>query len=147
MLESPAHRALSLAALRVLFRIEVEHANHAGNDNGKLPVTYVQFEEWGVRPDSIASALREVEALGFVKVTLRGHGGSARTRTPNFFRLTYRPSRRLDRTKGERDDSTNDWRKILTRKEAMSLASKARQNADNLHVARGKRLQRRNSKS
>src|SRR5580692_2519204 len=77
MLESAARRALSLAARRVLERIEVEHLAHGGCENGKLPVTFKNFEDWGIRPDSIASAIREVVALGFVEVTRRGYGGTA----------------------------------------------------------------------
>jgi hypothetical protein len=77
MLESPAHRVLSLAALRALYRIEVELSNHGGNENGELPVTFQQFEEWGVRRHSIASAIRELEALGFIEVTQHGYGGAA----------------------------------------------------------------------
>jgi hypothetical protein len=45
MLESPAHRVLSLSARRVIDRIEIELAHHGGMDNGKLPVTFEQFAE------------------------------------------------------------------------------------------------------
>ena len=34
MLESPAYRALSVSAHRVISRIEIELASHGGNDNG-----------------------------------------------------------------------------------------------------------------
>ena len=44
MLESPAYRALSLSAHRLLSRIEVELAHHGGKDNGKLPVTFKDFD-------------------------------------------------------------------------------------------------------
>jgi hypothetical protein len=46
MLESPAYRALSLSARRVLDRIEIELAHHGGRDNGGLPVTYHDFEAY-----------------------------------------------------------------------------------------------------
>ena len=49
MLESPAYRALSLSARRVLERIEIELAQHGGQDNGGLPVTYDDFERYGIR--------------------------------------------------------------------------------------------------
>ena len=48
MLESAAYRALSLSAHRVLSRIEVELGHHGGTDNGKLPVTYNDFQKYGV---------------------------------------------------------------------------------------------------
>jgi hypothetical protein len=47
LVESPAMRVLSLAAHQALMRIEVEHMSHGGVENGKLPVTYRQLEEWG----------------------------------------------------------------------------------------------------
>jgi hypothetical protein len=40
MMESPAYRALSIHAHRILSRLEIEHAYHGGNENGRLPVTY-----------------------------------------------------------------------------------------------------------
>ena len=46
MLESPAYRVLTVAAHRVISRIEVELGHHGGNDNGKLPVTYDEFIEY-----------------------------------------------------------------------------------------------------
>jgi hypothetical protein len=53
MLESPAYRVLSLSAHRVLSRIEAEHAHHAGTENGRLPVTYEQFEDYGIHRQAI----------------------------------------------------------------------------------------------
>ena len=41
-------------------------------------MTYRDFEKWLVRPDTIASAIRELVALGFVEVTRQGYGGAAR---------------------------------------------------------------------
>jgi len=40
---------------------------HGGAENGKLPVTYADFEKWGVRPNSIAGAIRTLEALGLIR--------------------------------------------------------------------------------
>jgi hypothetical protein len=47
MMESDAWRALSLAGRRVIDRVEIEHGHHGGTDNGKLPVTFDQFCEYG----------------------------------------------------------------------------------------------------
>lgn len=64
MLESPAFRALSLSAHMVIARIAIELAHHGGNDNGKLPVTFEQFMEYGIsHRAAIAPAIREAEAL------------------------------------------------------------------------------------
>ncbi len=75
--ERPAHRILSLSALRVLDRILVEHAHHGGKDNGKLPVTYEHFVEFGMDRHAIAPAIRELSALGFIEITERGHQRAA----------------------------------------------------------------------
>jgi len=105
MLESPAYRALTLAAHRVLSRLEIELARHAGNDNGNLIVPFDDFEEYGIHRDAIAPAIRQLVDLGFLEITERGRGGNAAcTRTPTKYRLTTRPA-------GDAD-ATNEWKKI-----------------------------------
>jgi hypothetical protein len=118
MLEAPAYRIMSLSAHRLLDRLEIEYGHHAGRDNGKLPVTYDDFVDYGIERHSIAPAMREVEALGFAQVTDRGRAGNAEYRTPNKFRLTYRPT----------DDrgATDEWRAIKTIEEAKAIAQAAR---------------------
>lgn len=138
MVESPAHRLLSIAALRVLYRIEIELSNHGGNDNGKLPVTFAQLEELGVRRHTAASAIRGLEALGFIEITHRGYGGSAGQRSPNLYRLTYKPTHRL--SKNERNDATNEWRKIKTVHEADAIATRARKAANPHNVERARKF-------
>jgi hypothetical protein len=120
MLESPPHRVLSLSARRVLDRIEIEHAHHGGNDNGKLPVTFNQFHEYGIHRHSIAPGIREVEALGFLVVTVKGRAGNAEHRAANLFRLTYRHADGLP------GDGTHEWRRITTMDEAVKIADTAR---------------------
>jgi hypothetical protein len=100
MLESPAYRALSASAHRAMSRIEIELGSHGGNDNGRLPVTKQDFLEYGISHDQIAPAIRELEALGFIRVTEHGRGGNAEYRKPNLFFLTFahgRDSRELGR--------------------------------------------------
>jgi hypothetical protein len=121
MLESHAYRVLSLSAHRCLSRIEIEHANHGGKENGQLAVTYDQFVEFGLDRHAIGPALRELEALGFVKVTQRGVAGNADHRAPNRFRLTYLPA--------GREKPTHEWRRIKSVDEAKSIATAARNNA------------------
>jgi hypothetical protein len=124
MIEAPAFRVLSLSAHRVLSRIEIELAHHGGNDNGKLPVTYDDFEKYGIHRHAISPAIREAEALGFLEVTERGRAGNAEFRSPNKFRLTYRPSENVLR------DGTHEWRKIETFEQAMKIARSARRIED-----------------
>src|SRR5207248_4464704 len=107
MLDSPAWRVLSLSACRVIDRIEIELARHGGNDNGKLPVTYEDFEEYGVTRESVSPAIREAEALGFIRITERGRGGNAEYRQPNKFFLTFAHCRT-----SRSEPPTHDWRKI-----------------------------------
>jgi hypothetical protein len=118
MLESPAFRVLSLSARRVLDRLEIELAHHGGQDNGKLPVTYEHFHEYGVHRHAIGPGIRECVALGFVEITEPGRAGNAEFRAPNLFRLTYRPTRV--------DGPTEDWRHIETIEGAEALARGAR---------------------
>jgi hypothetical protein len=102
MLESPAYRVLSLSAHRILDRIEIEFAAHGGTSNGKLPVTYRDFEEYGVDRHSIRPAINELCALGFIEITESGRAGNADWRKPNLFRLTHRHN-------SENEPATNEW--------------------------------------
>jgi hypothetical protein len=116
MLRSPAWCALSLSARRVLDRIEIEFADHGGTDNGKLPVTYDNFVQYGIHRHAIGPAIREEVALGFAEITEAGRAGNAEWREPNRFRLTYR------HTKYE---PTDEWKKI-TEEQAELIARSAR---------------------
>src|SRR5215471_10390340 len=120
MIKSPAWSVLSLSARRVLDRIEIEHADHGGNDNGRLPVTYDDFERYGIHRHAIAAAIRETVALGFAEITERGRAGNAEFRSPHKFRLTYFPVRRAP--------PTSEWQRIKTVEEAQ-LARAARREA------------------
>ena len=118
MMESPAFMVLSLSARRILDRLEIEHAHHAGFDNGDLPCTYDHFHDYGIHRHAIAPGIREAVALGFVEITEKGRSGNAEWRRPNKFRLTYRPAGRAD--------PTDEWRKVKTMEEAEMLAKAAR---------------------
>jgi hypothetical protein len=121
MLESPAYRALSLSAHRVMARLEIELAQHGGKaeENGKLPCTYEHFVEFGLHRHAIAPAIRELVALGFVEVSQRGCAGNAGYRQPALYRLTYRHW-------GSHKETTDEWRRIKTVEEAEAVAEQAR---------------------
>ena len=119
MLQSPAYRVLSVSAHGALSRIEVGHAHHGGEDNGKLPVTYEHFEEYGMDRHAIAPALRELVALGFIEVTEPGCAGNAGARQASLYRLTYRGSQ------GVLSDGSHEWRRITTMTEAKNIAAVA----------------------
>lgn len=119
MLLSPAWRALSLSARRVIDRLSIELMNHGGADNGCLPVTYDDFEKYGIHRHSIAPAIREAVALGFIEITKEGRAGNAEWRRPHLFRLTFA------RSDKERGDGTHEWMNI-SEENASLIAAAAR---------------------
>jgi hypothetical protein len=130
MLESPAYRTLSLSAHRALARIEIELAHHGGNDNGKLPVTFDDFVQYGVRRHSIGSSLDELETLGFIKITQHGKmAKGAEYRRPNLFLLATRPE--LEGVGPERCG----WRRFQTLEEAERALERVRARRQNLKAA------------
>ena len=132
MLESPAFRALSLSGHRVLARLEIELGHHGGADNGKLPVTYGDFQRYGIERKSIPPALREVQALGFARITEHGRPSKSDFgRHPNHFELTYIHGRH-----GE--EPTHEWRHHKTLDQALKVALQARQDKNIKAVAKSK---------
>ena len=125
MLEAPAYRVLSLAAHRVMDRIHIELGHHGGHDNGKLPVTYNDFVEYGIHRHAIGPAIRELVALGFVEVTEQGRAGNAEFRSPNKFRLNYAYALNMK--------PTDEWKRIqsLEEAEAIAVTSRAGKSAAN----------------
>jgi hypothetical protein len=120
VLESPAWRVLSLAARRALDRLCLELRYHAGRDSAKLCVTYQDFEDYGIRNrHSVSAAIRELEALGFVRITRRGRSGNAEHRRATRFRLTF-----INNTDGEL--LTNEWKRISSLDQASRIAAEAR---------------------
>jgi hypothetical protein len=121
MLESPAHRVLSLSARRILERLEIEFARHGGKatENGLLPCTFDQFADFGLDRHAIAPAIREAVALGFTEIIRPGSAGNAFYRQPTLYRITYRPW-------GSHRQITDEWRRIVTIEEAEAIARAAR---------------------
>jgi hypothetical protein len=119
LIESPAMRVLSQAAVRVMHRLEVEHMHHGGAENGRLIVTRDQFVGWGIERNAIAPAIRELAALGFVEITEKGCAGNANQHKATQYRLTYVNSK-------NREQPTNEWRKIKTMDSAERIAAMAR---------------------
>jgi hypothetical protein len=116
MIESPAHRVLSLNGRRFLDRLEIEHHKHGGRDV-PLPCTAQDFTSFGIDKDAVAPAERENIALGFVKKLVQGFAGKGRRRRASAFGLTY-----------VGDNPTNDWQHILTVEDAKRIAKAARSN-------------------
>jgi hypothetical protein len=89
MLNSDAWAALSHAARRILDRLEIEHASHGGVENGNLACTFDDFARAGIRRRSVAMAIRDLEALGFLEITQRGRRAAGEFYLPSRYRLTY----------------------------------------------------------
>jgi hypothetical protein len=120
LIASPAMRVLSRAAHLSLLRIELELRQHAGHANGELIVTDLQFIEFGVHKESIAPALRELEALGIIRIN-HGRGGNAEHRKPNRFLLNY-----LCGAVDAHEEITDSWTRFKTVDEAQKVARSAR---------------------
>lgn len=118
MLRSPAMGELSLSGRRILDRLEIELADHGGKDNGRLPVTFDDFQRFGIDRHAIAPGLREAEALGFMETVVRGVAGNAEFRSPSLYRITWRAT---DHAK-----ETNEWSRITTAEVAQAIANAAR---------------------
>jgi hypothetical protein len=104
-----------------------------------LPVTKLDFVAYGVSDRLVAPAIRELEALGFIRVTERGLGGNAEYRQPNLFFLTFAHGRN-----SRAEPPTHDWRKIKTVEEADAMAAAARARKNPNAVAIGSRNKNRN---
>jgi hypothetical protein len=121
MLESPAWRALSLSAHRLLDFLDVLNRQHGGKRNGTLVATFDQLSAaYGTDRHAIASAVREACALGFVVIMRQGCAGNADQRQPTQYRLTYHPA------EGVPGYGSNEWRSIETSEEANRIATEAR---------------------
>jgi hypothetical protein len=118
MRESPAWRALPANARLVLDRLEVELMRHGGFENGNLAVPYSDFVKAGVRRNSIAPAIRQLVALGFIEVT-QGKRSLSYYRSCSLYRLTHVLSRRT----GEKHniEPTNEWRRIKSDEDAAAV--------------------------
>jgi hypothetical protein len=122
LVDSPVMVVMTWAALRALNRIESEHLRRGGAENGKLVVTYEDFVAAGIHPDSIAPAIRELEALGVIAVTRRGYRNGG-TRLPNLYRLTYVNAWDAD------DTGTHEYQRFQTVETAREARAAARRKA------------------
>lgn len=104
---------------------------HGGADNGKLVVTYDQFEAQGIARRSIAPALRECVALGFVEITRQGGLSYGGARVPSAYRLTYVSGTKKSPT------PTHEWRRFKTRDEALKARRETHSSGAEPHPGSG----------
>lgn len=117
MLNSPAWRELSRGARQVLDRLIVENCDHAGVENGRLICPHKDFKKYGIDGHAISPAIRELEALGFIRVK-SGGAGNGDFHQPNIYSLTFIWT--------EDGAATNDWKSINSESEARAKARSAR---------------------
>jgi hypothetical protein len=138
LLESPAYRVASRGCRMIMDRLAIEYAHHGGNDNGKLPVTYDQFVEYGLHRHCIAPALREGEALGLFFIAERGRAHAGEFRSPHLFRIPYRQV--------SSDPPTNEWKRIKTIEDAHAIARAARKPIAKTEGGKSMRIPKQKSK-
>ena len=122
MQKSDPYRVLNNSERMMLDRIEIEFASHAGKDNGKLPVTFEQFEEYGIRRALIAPSRRALVALGFLTFSAGVAAAGFDKRRPGMFGLTYRHTADAE--------PSHNWRRITDLAEAVRVANAARDTLD-----------------
>lgn len=86
MLVSPAWRARPIAVMRIIERLEEEHLRHGGTQNGKLYVSFLQFQNAGVSKRVIKPALECAAALGLIEVIKEGEARGDAPRMPTVSR-------------------------------------------------------------
>ena len=112
MLTSDVFRSLRLTDLRILQRLEIEHASHGGKQNGDLTCTYSDFVEYGLRRASIPEAIRRLVRGGFLVVTEQGRQSYGDLRIPSRYRVTYLPTF----ADGRWVEPTHEWRLLEKQK-------------------------------
>lgn len=111
MMESAAWWGMSDAAWRLMCRVGIEHCNHGGTQNGDLPVTYDDFERYGVRRKSVRRAVQELVALGWIDVVSPGRAGQGVGRCAARYAMTWLPT--VDGAPG-----TKRWKSLKTKEDA-----------------------------
>jgi superfamily II DNA or RNA helicase len=91
----------------------LEHMAHVGLENGRLKVTWLDFEKFGVGRRFIPGALAEVIAAGIVAITQPGRKAWGRDQgAPTQYRLTYLPVAEP----GDFRPPTNEWKSFSAAK-------------------------------
>jgi hypothetical protein len=122
MLESGSMRSLSVNGMRVFHRIQLEHMSHGGLENGRLKVTWLDFEKFGVSRRLIKKSIDETIAAGLVAIEQRGRRAHGEDRgEPTQYRLTYLPVAEP----GDYRPATNDWKRFESNAGAARDAIKA----------------------
>lgn len=117
LLASPAWSAMSRQCRRLVDALMIEHAEHGGEENGRLKAPYDTLQMRGMRRSDIKNSIHEAGALGIIAADLgrRSHGAR---RLASTFRLTW-----LGTSDGLMP--TNEWKAIKTDEEALARVENA----------------------
>ena len=111
---SPAWRQRSVNTVRLVDFLQIEHRNHAGQENGNLKATYDQLVDYGLTRSEIKAAILEAGFLGLMKVTYEG-GRYAGNNQPSTYRLTFYAGRdgspATNEWKGKTVEAIKDWKR------------------------------------
>lgn len=109
LLSSPAWRGRSIACVRLIEFLELEHLRHGANDNGRLLAPYTQLVSFGIGRRFIADAIKEAERRGLVSVDRGGKRGTTITEVSRY-RLTYFWTRTQKDGIWHWAEPSDDWR-------------------------------------
>lgn len=120
LMNSPAWRALTDDARRLIDRLLIEHMRNGRVANGRLAVSHSQFAEFGLRRKNVKAAIDVAVALGLVEVTRVGLkvGGD---NVPSRYRLTFVSSRVAKGEARRTPGPSDEWRRITTDEEAKAI--------------------------
>ena len=102
LLISPAWKMHSINCVRLIDCLQIDHMNHAGQENGNLKATYDQLVAYGLSRSRISDAITEADFLGLIRCLRGGRWGE--TNQPSLYRLTYLPGRDISKP-------SNDWKR------------------------------------
>jgi hypothetical protein len=143
--KSPAYRAASLTARRILDCMEIEYMRCHGQNNGELVMTGAMVRAAGINHRLIPAGMREVQALLLCMKTQQGRAGNAAWRRPNKFNITYLPTFKFNGSKYDTIPATDEWRQI-TEDDAQMIAKGARRQGSNSAAAGRKPTTQKNRK-
>lgn len=119
LLASPSWTVLSRQGHRLVTALMIEHAEHGGEENGRLKCPYDTLTARGMRRADIKNSIHEAKALGIIDVNLgqRSHGAR---RLASTYRLTW-----LGTPDGLMP--TNEWKAITSDDDARVRVENAMQ--------------------
>jgi hypothetical protein len=101
----------------VVERVIDEYLEHAGQNNGRLIVPYIDFQEYGISNHTIPEGIEIAEALGFL-VVHRGRKSAKDHRNPSRYGLTFYPI--------AEEFETNDWNRIKSTAQAEAIVERVK---------------------